>query len=319
MNDFQGIADLHWRKGGRIIKPENAPAWRCAHSGMVSALPWESGGYRVFLTGRDVRRGFQIGWIDFDHDFSIIHEPSTNPVLTAGRMGCFDCQGVCMPCVVRLSDSVLYMYYVGWGLATPGMLANQCGLAISRDNGKSWSRWSEAPLPLLDALDPIGIGTVFVLRDSPDAWRMWYTTFCEWRELDDGTWCHYYHIKFAESDNGIVWRKPIDNLAIDFAADDEYAVARPMVLQEENKHRMWFSCRSIGSTYRIGYAESVDGRRWTRIPSGMDPSPGKWDSDMVEYAYVVRQSDEYVMLYNGNGFGAAGTGIARAKLKKTAD
>ncbi len=305
-------ADLDWRKQGRIIVPENAPPWRARHAGMVSALPLASGGYRLFLTGRNADGAFHVGWLDLDDEFRVCSETACNPVLTAGRMGCFDGQGVCMPCVVRLSDSVLYMYYVGWGMAPAGMFANQCGLAISCDNGASWTRWSEAPLPLLDARDPIGIGTVFVLCDAPDAWRMWYTTFREWRALDDGSWRHYYHIKYAESEDGIHWRKPDDNLAIDFVDEDEYAVARPMVVRERNQYRMWFSRRSLGSTYRIGYAVSADGRRWIRMPCGIGPSPAGWDSEMVEYAYVVKQTDAYVMFYNGNGYGATGTGIALA-------
>ncbi len=294
--------------------PDPAIPWRARHAGMVSALPWPSGGYRLFMTGRGVTAGFQIGWIDCHDDFTIRYEPPDNPVLTAGRMGCFDCGGVCMPCVVRLSESVLYMYYVGWGLAPPGMLVNQCGLAISRDNGTSWSRWSEAPLPLLDGRDPIGIGTVFVLRDAPDAWRMWYTAFREWRPVGDGSWRHYYRIKYAESDDGIHWRKPGNNLAIDFIDANEYAVARPMVIRDDGRYRMWFCRRSIGSDYRIGYAESVDGRAWTRLPSGIEPSTAGWDSEMVEYAYVIKQPDAYAMLYNGNRFGATGTGLATAKL-----
>ena len=65
-------------------------------------------------------------------------------------MSCFDCNGVCMPMVVRVSGDVLYMYYVGWGPSPPGLFANQCGLAVSNDSGRTWERWSEASLPLQD-------------------------------------------------------------------------------------------------------------------------------------------------------------------------
>jgi hypothetical protein len=302
---------LAWVKRGLVIAPENAPAWRRQHCGMTSVMPLPGGRFRVFLTGKDDQGRFQIGWLDLDERFRIVAEHADNPALQAGRMGCFDCQGLCMPSVTRVSDARLHMYYVGWGLTAPGFFVNRCGLAISDDGGATWRRHSEAPLPLLDDQDPIGIGTVCVRRERSDAWQMWYTTFREWKRMPDGRWEHYYHIKYADSKDGVVWTKPPDNVAIDFVGE-EYAVARPWVVREEHGYRMWFSTRSHGSTYRIGYAESPDGRRWTRKPSGIEPSPAGWDSEMIEYACVVRRGDEYVMFYNGNGFGASGTGIAVA-------
>lgn len=300
---------IRWTKQGLCIRPEEAPTWRATHSGMVSVLPWEDG-CRLFLTGRDEAQRFQIGWLELRGNLEIARENTDNPILPAGRMGCFDCGGLCMPTVVRVSDSVLYLYYVGWGPSGGGIFCNNCGLAISRDNGATWQRWSEAPLALLDARDPIGIGTVFVLRQQPDYWRMWYTTFREWRPLPGGGWRHYYHIRYAESDNGIDWCKPAENLAVDFADDREYAVARPVVLAEEDGYRMWFCRRSEGSTYRIGYAESADGLSWRRRDEGIEPATEGWDSEMIEYAYVLKQPSGYLMFYNGNGFGATGTGAA---------
>ena len=304
---------LVWHKKGCVIAPDNTSAWRSAHAGMVSAIPRDRG-FRVFMTGKSSAGSFQIGWLDLDRSLNLTQDNPANPVLTPGRMGCFDCQGLCMPSVVRVTDRVLYMYYAGWGLSAPGLFVNRCGLAISDDDGDTWRRWSEAPLDLIDEKDPIGIGTVFVLREANASWRMWYTTFREWRKTPEGYWRHYYHIKYAESEDGIHWRKPDDNIAIDFADDKEYAIGRPMVIRERDGYRMWFCTRSDGSSYRIGYAESSDGRTWIRHPSGIEPSASGWDSDMVEYAYVLKQDDDYIMFYNGNDFGGSGTGVAVASI-----
>jgi hypothetical protein len=275
----------------------------------MSALATEQG-YRVYLTGRDEQQRLQIGWLDLNHDLELVYEPHDNPALTPGRMGCFDCGGLCMPFVVRLTDSLLYMYYAGWGPPAIGIFQNQCGLAISRDDGATWERWSEAPLPLIDDIDPIGIGTVHVTREAADHWRMWYTSMREWRPLEDGKYRHYYHVRYAESEDGIHWRKPPDNVAADFIDEQEFAVARPMVLQEPDGYRMWLCTRREGETYRISYAESADGRRWERKPAGIGPSPSGWDSQMIEYAYVLPVGDRYLMFYNGNGYGDSGTGAA---------
>jgi len=305
------MTPLVWKKHKCIITPELSSSWRTTHAGMVSIIPRDHG-YRVFMTGKDDEGRFQIGWLDLDTSFTITNDNPLNPVLTPGQMGCFDCNGLCMPTVVRVSDSILYMYYAGWGLTDPGMFVNRCGLAISDDNGDTWRRWSEAPLELIDDRDPIGVGTVFVLREQDDHWKMWYTTFREWRKTPEGWWKHYYHIKYAESPDGIHWRKPDNNVAIDFQDDKEYAIGRPMVIKETDGYRMWFCTRSDGATYRIGYAESKDGQSWHRHPSGIGPSESGWDSQMIEYAYVLKQNDQYVMFYNGHDFGGSGTGIALA-------
>ena len=73
---------------------------------------------------------------------------------------------------------------------------------------------------------------------------------------------------------------------------------------------MWYSCR--GDRYRIGYAESADGRRWERQDhrAGIDVTPGDWDGEMVCYPCVFDAPDGRYMLYNGNGYGATGIGLA---------
>jgi len=73
---------------------------------------------------------------------------------------------------------------------------------------------------------------------------------------------------------------------------------------------MWYSYR--GSKYRIGYAESKDGISWIRKDSevGIDVSSSGWDSDMIEYPHVFDHGGQLYMLYNGNGYGKTGIGLA---------
>lgn len=124
---------------------------------------------------------------------------------------------------------------------------------------------------------------------------------------------HYYHIKYDESADGIQWyRKP--QVAIDFQYENEYAISRPCVLKEEGTYKMWYSYRAgpLGSTYRIGYAESLDGHAWVRKDEQvlLEPSERGWDSTMIEYPYVFDHNGRHYMLYNGNDFGKTGIGLA---------
>ena len=314
-----------WEKQGLIIRPKDGPAWRRHMSGAVHVLPWGEDRYRVYLTGvgddfptalgEPGRR--QIGWLELDRDFRIVHENPANPVLTAGDPCMFDCEGVVMPIIVRLSDTVLYMYYAGFGPGTGSWLDNHMGLAISHDNGDTWARHSRAHLPVQDDRDPASMGTLWPIREADDDWRIWYTAFCgaSYEPEASWRWSLRTEIRYATSRDGIHWDKPTDNtvLPLDRAAGEDL-LTRPMIIREADGYRMWFCVRRVDQPYYIGYAESTDGQHWERKPAGIRTSPTGWDSELICYAFVLKEADRYLMFYNGNGYGATGTGLAIGRL-----
>ena len=98
-------------------------------------------------------------------------------------------------------------------------------------------------------------------------------------------------------------------------SEKEEAVARPYVIKEDNKYKMWYSYREQFSEYRIGYAESSDGISWDRFDDkvGIDVSSYGWDSEMIAYPCVFDHNDDRYMLYNGNTLGKDGIGLAVMK------
>ena len=95
---------------------------------------------------------------------------------------------------------------------------------------------------------------------------------------------------------------------------NEYALSKPWVIREGNTFKMWYSYRGNGDidTYRIGYAESIDSKIWTRKDdeSGINISETGWDSEMICYPSVFTLNSRTYMLYNGNGYGKSGFGLA---------
>jgi hypothetical protein len=200
-----------------------------------------------------------------------------------------------------------YMYNTGWtqGVTVPYYI--YVGLAISKDNGRSFDRISEAPILERNAVDPYLTASPCVLIEN-GKWRMWYISSIK-RELVAGESRPYYLIKYAESSDGVCWKRE-GTICIDFNSKEEYAIARPCVIKENNIYKMWYSYR--GNRYKIGYAESGDGIRWERKDheAGIDVSPDGWDSDMIEYAAIIDDNCKKYMLYNGNGYGRSGLGLA---------
>jgi hypothetical protein len=97
-----------------------------------------------------------------------------------------------------------------------------------------------------------------------------------------------------------------------FEHPTEIAIARPSVIRDKDRWRMWFCHRGLDYPYRIGYAESADGVTWRRqdARSGIHASDSGWDSEMIAYPFVFDHAGDRYMLYSGNGYGRGGMGLA---------
>jgi hypothetical protein len=181
------------------------------------------------------------------------------------------------------------------------------GCAVSDDGGRTFERVSRAPVLGRSDEDPFLATSPWVIVEE-GRWRMWYASGVRWIRTPEGP-RHEYRIVYAESTNGLEWR-PTGHVCIDFASKQEYALARPCVVRDGNRYHMWFSCR--GAAYSIGYAESIDGLSWDRDDDrgGLRPRGEGWESRSVEYSYVFDHEGKRWMLYNGNGYGETGIGLA---------
>jgi hypothetical protein len=137
---------------------------------------------------------------------------------------------------------------------------------------------------------------------------MWYLSCVRWEVVNEVP-RHWYNIRYAESVDGINWIRD-GIVCINFESKEEYAISRPSVIKDFDIYKMWYSYR--GKTYRIGYAESNDGINWIRLDDqvGIDVSISGWDSEMIEYPHVFKHKNKAYMLYNGNGYGKTGFGLA---------
>ncbi len=232
---------------------------------------------------------------------------SSEPLVSPGPAGSFDESGCSMSCIVRQKDR-WFLYYTGWmlGRTVPFYLA--VGLAISEDGGRTFGKYSSAPMLDRDRVDPFLTASPSILVEN-GVWRMWYVSGVGWEE-HAGEPRPRYLIKYAESGDGIRWDR--DGLvAIPFESPAEYAMGRPHVIKDGETYRMWYCMR--GDHYRIAYAESGDGLAWRRCEGeGGAPPSQDWDAEMQAYPMVFRDGERWIMLYNGNRYGATGFGCAVA-------
>ena len=263
---------------------------------------------RLYVTGRDDFNQSRIGIVDAcieGGEFELL-EINPEPVFNLGPAGLFDESGVSYPWLVEHEGETL-MYYVGWVAGGRTRFQNYLGLAVSTDGGLSFERHSSVPLLDRTAEEPFGSGSCAVWVEN-NMWHMIYTSFGTWQPTDNG-FRPCYHLKKATSEDGREWYRTGQTL-VDFQGSDEHVIGKPMVIQEHGKIKLWYSYR--GQSYRIGYAESSDTHNFIRMDdcAGIDVSPKGWDSEMVEYAFVFDHNGSRYMIYNGNGYGLTGLGLA---------
>lgn len=296
-----------WEKLGRIFVPSGTPAWMSTHAAVPFVEPLGGDHYRVYCSCRDAQGRARVGCVTIElTNAPRVVAVDPEPVLDIGPLGSYEDSGVIGSWLLQ-DGQTRYLYYCGVTRGVTVPLYFYSGLAVDESNGGTFRKVSAAPLLERNSVDPFLTGQLCVLKEG-NRWRMWYVSGQRWDDTPAGP-RHYYHIKYAESDDGRRWRRD-GRVCIDFE-EGHYAIGRPCVLRDGDGYRMWYCYR--GSSYRIGYAESDDGLTWRRLDGqvGIDISPSGWDSGMVAYPFVFRHKETMFMLYNGNDYGKTGFGLAR--------
>jgi predicted GH43/DUF377 family glycosyl hydrolase len=310
------VAIQKWEKKGLIYKPRGEHWWNRAYATEPTVDLVNDESWRIYFGTRDEKNRNRICFIDVDaQNPSRIVRDISEPILPLGKVGTFDDCGM-MPSWITDHNGKKYLYYTAWNVRNTIPYHLSIGLAVSEDGGATFNKFSEGPLFSACVSEPYFSGTACVYRKQ-DSWKCWYTSCTGW-EIVGTTPEPRYHIKVAESQDGVNWNRT-GTVAIDYKSPDEGGVGRPSVLWEHGVFKMWYCYRggtdyrtNRQTSYRIGYAESVDGVKWTRMDNlvEMNVSPEGWDSEMIEYPHVFECHGKKYMFYCGNKFGVSGFGYA---------
>lgn len=299
-----------WDKLGLVYAPDGRLSWAASHALAPTAMMVSDERIRVYVAFLDAEKVGRVGFVDVSaKDPRIVLGISETPALDIGPPTAFDENGVTPVCVLPHEGSD-YLYYVGWQLGVQVPCYLFVGLAISTDGAGHFVRHSQ--VPLLDRAD----GELFfrtaanVMRDG-DRWRMWYIAGDEWIDVA-GRSVPTYNMRYLESEDPTQWGRA-GTVCMELASDDEYGFGRPFVMKDGDRFKMWYSVRTRTKGYRLGYAESDDGVRWTRMDDrlGLDVSESGWDSEMMCFACVQPTRYGTYLFYNGNNYGGSGFGVAR--------
>jgi len=299
-----------WKPLGRIFKTEAMAPWAVSHASHPLPLGIGQNRLRIYFSTRDEQNRSSAASIEVDIDgerFDVVRGPE-GPHFGPGKRGFFDADGVTMSSFVR-NEGRLFGFYLGWTVLKHVPFANFIGLCVSDDDGATFQRVSTVPIVGRTRENPITIGYPFVIREG-GRWRMWYGSHLSW---DHGTQPMLHVLKEAFSDNLLDWQAD-ERVVIDVAGSsvpEEFAVSRPCVVREPDETlSMWYATRR--PNYELGYAVSRDANNWERRDHSMQflGQTQAWENCERTYPFVFDHNGRRYMLYNGNGYGREGFGIA---------
>jgi hypothetical protein len=297
---------VKWRKIGRICNLNNIHPLLYSHMANPVAINIQASVFRIYYSARDIKNRSSIGSIDYDIESLTTINYSPTPLFTYGSDNSFYSHGVSIGCFYNHNNS-LYIPFMGWQIRNDNHWRGDIGrLKVSIENN-SLELTPHKPIISTDATDPISLSYPWIVYDE-GVFKMWYGSTISW-DAGNGEMLHV--INYASSKDGNSWEK--HGLAIPYELGVAQAFSRPTIFKTNNLYHMYFSYRSGNrTTYRIGYAVSTDGLNWTLKldETGIDVSKIGWDSEMICYPYIFNHKGKCYMLYNGNGYGETGFGLA---------
>jgi len=305
---------LTWHKFNFVFLPNGHEDRNYSHSTVPTPLVLDRDRVRVYYSSRDICNRNRVYYVELEISDKVkVVDRCDDPVIDIGPPGYFDCDGIYATSLVK-DINQLYFYYAGWNAGRDGFFYSNLGVAVSNDHGKTFRKLSRGPILGRDNVDPWACMAPFVQKLDDSTWLMWYTSGVRiWKDAE-GRLKSLYDIKTANSEDGITWTKS-GNTAI--ALEEETTnIARACVTKGDGGFRAWYPyVNKSNNGYRIGYAESADGAKFVRLDDSefalIEPDAEiDWHSEEVTYPHVFDMDGRLFMLFNGNGYGQTGFGLA---------
>jgi len=314
-----------WEKLGKIFDPTTTVErpWLKEFSQAPATLIFNDF-VRVYFSCRPPAANGQYvsysAFVDLDRsDLTKILRVADEPILKLGGLGEFDEFGTYPVTVYRNHDEIV-AYYAGWTRCESVPFNTAIGMAISKDNGKTFKKVGPGPVIPYSPDEPFVLSGPKI-RFFNNKWYLFYIAGNKW-VIDNNRPEPVYKIRSATSSDGINWTKTNKNLITNTIEENE-AQASPDVFFSNGQYHMFFcyryslNYRGKDKGYRVGYAHSKDLVNWVREDEkvGIDISNSGWDCEMISYPHVFELDGSIYMFYLGNQVGRYGFGLAKLNGK----
>lgn len=299
-----------WKKLGRIFDPnESLPDHErlVTHAANPTAIPVCEQVVRVLFNSRDEFNRSSVGFFDLNLKTLVVQNISQVPIFT-WEDDTFYSAGISTGCI--LSDGGLYkLYFMGWNYSGADLhWRGDVGVVDINVTDSDVEVFSPELIIGESEIDPISVSYPWVYRKGDDLEMIYGSTICWVHE--SGEMIHCFN-RATKSQDKVV----LHGQEIPFIIGHAQAFSRPTgLVRDDGTVEMWFSYRGrLGVPYRIGKAvKRRPDANWVYDfhKHTVHPSEKGWDSEMICYPNVFEAGGEVFMLYNGNGYGQSGIGLA---------
>lgn len=290
-----------WKIIDLIIKPKKSLLQR-SHCMVPTVKRINKDVIRVFYSSRDNHNISRIFYSDYNLTKEKLQDNPSDPVFDIGELGAFDDNGVIPSCLISKGDYD-YLFYIGWNKKSRVRMNLFGGLAYKKKREKKFKRYFKSPILERNSHDYLFNTAPFVIRHK-NKYLMYYSSTIKWINEN----LPVYNIKMCESKNLIHWKRK-GQVCINLKKK-EFALGRSNLIVHNKKFMMWYSYK--GKNYKIGYAESKDGKKWVRKDHLIKFKNNKnFKFKMMEFSFVFRHKNNLYMLFNADNYGEKGIYLAR--------
>ncbi len=300
---------MKWRKLGLIYDTQAYVRPWAKHSALSPTPIVLQDCIRIYFSGLDEHTVGKIGYADFSlEEPTKILKVSPDPVLDLGRPGSFDDNGMILGEIFQ-QDQDMMMCYVGFQKVAKAKFLAFSGLALSRNNGNTFTRMTETPI--LDRSDEgIYIRAIHSILYEDHKYKIWYSVGNDW-QIIEGLPYPMYDIYYCEATD--LFSLPKFGQKCLPPLGEEYRIGRPKVYKINGLYYLFFTTSTKDKSYHAGFATSKNGIDWERQPYealGITTSEEGFDSLHLCYPALFEVQGRTYMVYNGNHMGRDGFGLA---------
>ena len=262
--------------------------------------------FRIFFNSRDEKQRSSVYSIDFDLSTLRLMPDSLKVQFLLNSPNSYFKDGVSLGSHFEL-NGLNWVGFMGWINPSDKHWYGTIGKFQLNDNF-DFERIEENPWFDLDNYDQTSLSYPAVYT-SKNTMHVWYGTTLAW----DGGNGEMIHILKEKISKDCV-RFESTNRVVEWKMGESQAFSRPSVLQIHDKFLMAYSVRGNKTRYRIGFGLIEDHSSIVKQMCTFSTSTSKWESEMVEYPYLVSHGDSIFMFYNGNDYGKSGIGLAQLEI-----
>ena len=297
-----------WRSLGLLFDFESKYEWMNSHASLPTIINISNEYFRIFFSTRDIFNRSHTTFVDLNLQYwrpgnKLIHTQK-KPTFSPGKIGLFDDCGVTVSTFLK-TKSGMYAYYLGWTQKKTTLFSNEIGIAYV-DKNYNFNRIQNLPIYGRTEVEPLTFGYPTILKYNNKI-SMYYDGIKKWNLKNQAS--YKFNLREAiynKKDKWIFTNKELIKLK-----SNERAITRPTFMILNKKLIMIFSL-DVAGKYELAAACQNNNGKWSRMNNFTFVNSGQeWDSIDNCYPSIFESNNQYYMLYNGNGYGKSGFGIAK--------